>query len=131
MSTLLFAAVCSSPVLAEEDTPMMKEMEKSGKALKAMRKVDPSDWAALAALAKESREAFLRSMSYEASVIEEMLDGKEKQIASADSKRYLGLCYAALCELEIAYLKEDAALVEAAIDSYKSLKSDGHDLYTE
>lgn len=114
---------------ADEDTPMATEMKKASKALKMLRKTDPKDWTALAELAREAATAFLNSMSYEAALIKDMPDGEKKDLALADSKRMMGLCYAALCELEIAYLKKDAKLVKEAVSNYKDLKSDGHDEY--
>lgn len=115
---------------AEDETPMTTEMKIAGKALKKLRVTAPDDWTELAKLAKEAHEAFLRSMSYEADIIKYIKDEDKKKIALADSRRMMGLCYAVLCELEIAYLKKDKELVSVAYKKYKDLKSEGHELYT-
>lgn len=119
-----------STSVAEDETPMTKEMKTAGKALKKLRVTDAEDWTELAKIAKEANEAFLRSMSYDADIIKYLKDEGKKKIALADSRRMMGLCYAALCELELAYLKKDKELVDAAYKKFKDLKSDGHELYT-
>ena len=65
---------------AEDETPMTTEMKIAGKALKKLRVTDPDDWAELARLTKESHEAFLRSMSYEADIIKYIKDEDKKKI---------------------------------------------------
>ena len=57
--------------------------------------------------------------------------GDEKAKALADSRRLLGLSYAALCELEIAYLEKDPAKIEAAMTKVKGTKKEGHKKYTD
>jgi len=127
----LVASINSVNAGEDEDTPMEKSMTESSRGLKDLRRIPEGDWAALAAGAKKANESFLKSMQYSAKLIEDMEPGKEKDLALADSRRLLGLCYTALCELEIAYLKEDQEGVDAATDKWKALKKEGHKLYTE
>jgi len=60
-----------------------------------------------------------------------MPEGPEKEVALADSRRLMGLTYAALCELEIAYLKKDDKLIAELAQSWKDLKKEGHKSYTD
>lgn len=129
ISSAFFIGMTS--IHAEDDeTPMTKEMQGVSKAIKSIRKIDPANWSELAAAAKTAQDAFLRSMKYTAALVEGMEDGEAKDIAAADSRRLMGLCYAVLCELEVGYLKKDKELVDIAIKKYKELKSEGHENYT-
>lgn len=60
-----------------------------------------------------------------------MADGKDKAKALADYRRMMGLSYASLCELEIAYLEEDAEKVDAAMTKVKAGKKEGHKKYSD
>ena len=95
---------CGTAMADENDTPMTKEMKATSLALKSLRKIARDDWDGMAKAAREAHTALLKSMPEQAAIIKEMKDGKEKAIALADSRRILGLCYAALCELEIAFI---------------------------
>ncbi len=64
-------------------------------------------------------------------MVEEMKDGKEKTKAIADYRRLMGLSYAALCELELAYLEEDQAKVDAVMKKVKAGKKEGHKKYED
>ena len=115
----------------EKDTPMTTEMKAASKALKELRKIKPGDWEAMAKTVRASHTALLKSMSETAALVKEMKDGPEKAIATADSRKLLGLCYAALCELEIAYLKKDAAAAAKAMEKIKEIKKEGHEKYSD
>lgn len=123
-----------SPLFADGDhkhTEMGEEMETVSKSLKSLRKIAKDDYAAGAAAVQKAHVALLKSMSYTAAMVKEMPEGPEKAIALADSRRLLGLSYAALCELEVAYLKKDEALIKAAMDKVKASKKEGHKKYTD
>jgi len=115
----------------EEDTKMAQNMETVSKELKSLRKLPKDDFAAAAEAARKAHVALLSAMQYTAVMVEEMPAGVEKSKALADSRRLLGLSYAALCELEIAYLEKDPAKVAAAMTKVKGTKKEGHKKYTD
>lgn len=122
------------PVMADDDekkTPLAEAMEQTSDALKSLRKIDRADWAAGAAAARKAAEGAREGMAYVPVLIEEMEEGKEKAVALADFRRLMGLSYAALCELELAYLEKDQAKVEAAIKKIKAGKKEGHKKYED
>lgn len=110
---------------------MGKQMEEISDSLKALRKIEKDDYAQGATLVRTAHEAMLKSMVHQAALVKEMQDGPEKVKALADSRRLMGLAYAALCELEIAYLEKDDAKIEAAMDKVKGSKKEGHKKYTD
>lgn len=129
---LLIGVTLLTSLLAEEEkTPMQKEMGKASSALKSLRKIKKDDWAGMVQASRQAHEAFLKSMAYQSSFIKEMKEGKEKEVALADSRRLMGLSYAALCELEIAYLEQDQEKVAKAMKKIKALKKEGHEKYTD
>jgi len=129
---VLGAMVFTASAQAQDDeTPMTKEMSATSKALKSLRKIDLNDWDALAKAARDAHTAFLKSMPEVATMVKEMKDGPEKEKALADSRRLMGLCYAALCELELAYLAKDKAKVAAVMSKIKEVKKEGHEKYTD
>ena len=130
-TTLATLSLFSSVYAEQETTKMTEEMRTSNKALKKLRKIDKSDWDGMAAAAREAQAAFLKSMSYVPVVVKEMQDGPEKDKAAADARRLLGLGYAALCELEMAYLEKDQDMVDAALSKIKEVRKEGHDSYTD
>ena len=122
------------PVIAddgEEDTPLAKVMKESSKALKALRKMPKDDWDGGAKQARIAAEGIRKSMEFIPVMVKEMKDGPEKTKAIADYRRLLGLNYAALCGLELAYLEKDAAKVETAASAWKKLKKEGHKKYED
>lgn len=114
-----------------EHTPMEKEMKTVSDSLKSLRKIDKSDYAAGAEAVRKAHEAILRSMAYSPSLVNDMPDGDEKTIALADSRRLMGLTYAVLCEMEIAYTKKDDKLIGELASKWKELKKEGHKKYTD
>jgi len=114
-----------------EKTPMQKEMKTVSDSLKSLRKIDKADYAAGAEAVRKAHEAILRSMAYSPSLVNDMPDGEEKVIALADSRRLMGLTYAVLCELEIAYVKKDDKLIADLGSKWKELKKEGHKKYTD
>lgn len=106
-------------------------MKQASKALKALRKLPKDDWAGGAKAARTAADGIRRGMEFVPVMIKDMQDGVEKEKALADYRRLMGLNYAALCELELAYLEKDAAKVEAAAKSWKALKKEGHKKYED
>jgi len=115
----------------EESTPLVKAMEQTSDALKSLRKIDKSDWAAGAKAARTAADGIRKGMEFEPALVKEMPDGKEKTKAIANYRQMMGLSYAALCELEIAYLEEDQEKVDAAMSKVKAGKKEGHKKYTD
>ena len=126
-----FLGTASVIAADEEDTPMTKEMKEISSSLKSLRKIDKTDYAAGAAAVRKAHEATLRSMAYSPVLVKDMAEGSEKEIALADSRRLMGLTYAALCEMEIAYIKKDDKLIAELAKKWKDLKKEGHKAYTD
>ncbi len=128
---------CASAIAADDDadkTPMEKEMKIVSTKLKELRKMKKEDKAYYengAKAVREAHEALLRSMAFQPVLVKDMKDGDEKLIALADSRRLMGLTYANLCELEVAYLKKDEKLIGELASKWKSLKKEGHKKYTD
>lgn len=115
----------------ERKTPLAKEMKEASKALKALRKLPKDDWEGGAKLARAAAESIRKSMAFTPVMFKDMKDGLEKEKAVADYRRLMGLNYASLCELELAYLAQDPAKVEAATKKWKSIKKEGHKKYED
>jgi phosphoenolpyruvate-protein kinase (PTS system EI component) len=121
----------ASAIADDDHTPMEKEMKTVSDSLKSLRKIDKADYAAGAEAVRKAHAAILRSMAYSPSLVKEMKDGDEKTIALADSRRLMGMTYAILCEMEIAYVKKDDALIKDLTSKWKDLKKEGHKKYTD
>jgi len=126
-----FVGTASAIAEDENDTPMAKEMKEISANLKNLRRIDKGDYAAGAAAVRKAHEATLRSMAYSPALVKDMPEGEEKTVALADSRRIMGLTYAALCELEIAYLKKDDELIAELSRKWKDHKKEGHKKYTD
>lgn len=121
----------ASAIADDDHTPMAKEMKTVSDSLKSLRKIDKSDYAGGAEAVRKAHAAILRSMAYSPALVKDMKDGEEKTIALADSRRMMGLTYAVLCELEIAYIKKDDKLIGELATKWKDLKKEGHKKYTD
>lgn len=115
----------------EKESPLHESMEQSGRALKSLRKIEKGDWSAGAKAVHDAAEGILKGIPYTPELIKEMPEGKEKVMALVDYKRLMGLAYAALCELELAYLSENQAMVDEAMKKVKGLKKEGHKKYED
>ena len=122
-----------SPLQAQDDDqhPLGVEMDEISGGLKSLRKLARSDnkWADSAAAIRKARGHALKSITIVPKEVEALPDGPEKAKALADSARLMGMMYAALCELELAFLNEDEEAVEVAIDKCKDIKKEGHEKY--
>ena len=139
-SLLRLLSVCSICALStitpadadsDDDTPLTETMKQSSGALKSLRKIDKDDWAGGAEAARSAADGLRKGMGFIPILIEGMPDGKDKAKALADYRRMMGLSYANLCELEIAYLEEDAEKVDAAMTKVKAGKKEGHKKYSD
>ncbi|MBT8044750.1 MAG: hypothetical protein KJO79_07355 [Verrucomicrobiae bacterium] len=124
-------ALCSPVSADDDDTPLGKSMHQASKALKSLRKIEKNDWDAGAKAARSAADGIRKGMAYIPALVEEMPDGMEKTKAIADYRRLMGLSYAALCELELAYLEKDQAKVDAAMKNVKAGKKEGHKKYED
>jgi hypothetical protein len=116
---------------SDDDTPLAKTMEQSSDALKSLRKIDKDDWAGGAEAARSAADGLRKGMEFVPILIKGMPEGIDKAKALADYRRMMGLSYANLCELEIAYLEEDAEKVDAAMTKVKAGKKEGHKKYSD
>lgn len=129
---LAASVVFSAPIHAEEEeTPLEKTMEQTSRALKSLRKIDKSDWAAGAEAARKAADGIRQGMAYEPAIAKDITDAKEKAKAIADYRRLMGESYATLCELEMAYLEEDQEKVDAVTKKVKAGRKEGHKKYTD
>ena len=116
------------PVHAD-DTPLAEEMDVLSGSLKKLRKAETA--AEKVDLVHADQKATIKSLQYSPIVFNDIKDEKEKAKATADYKRLIGLTYAKLCELEMAYLAGDEEKADEIKGELKDLKKDGHEKYTD
>lgn len=116
------------PVHAD-DTPLAEEMDVLSGSLKKLRKAETA--AEKVDLVHAAQKATIKSLQYSPMVFKDIKDEKEKAKATADYKRLIGLTYAKLCELEMAYLTGDEEKADEIKGELKDLKKDGHEKYTD
>lgn len=130
-ATVAILLASSAVSLQADDTPLGHSMEDASAALKSLRKMDKSDWQGGAAAAHKAAKAILEGIQYEPLLVKEISDSNKKAAAMADYRRLMGLSYAALCQLESAYLAQNAEQVEEAMELIKQLKKEGHKKYED
>lgn len=116
------------PVHAD-DTPLAEEMDVLSGSLKKLRKAETA--AEKVDLVHAAQKSTIKSLQYSPIVFKDIKDEKEKAKATADYKRLIGLTYAKLCELEMAYLAGDEEKADEIKGELKDLKKDGHEKYTD
>lgn len=116
------------PVYAD-DTPLAEEMDVLSGSLKKLRKAETA--AEKVDLVHAAQKSTIKSLQYSPMVFKDIKDEKEKAKATADYKRLIGLTYAKLCELEMAYLAGDEEKADEIKGELKDLKKDGHEKYTD
>lgn len=116
------------PVHAD-DTPLAEEMDVLSGSLKKLRKAETA--AEKVDLVHAAQKSTIKSLQYSPMVFKDIKDEKEKAKATADYKRLIGLTYAKLCELEMAYLAGDEEKADEIKGELKDLKKDGHEKYTD
>ena len=116
------------PVHAD-DTPLAEEMDVLSSSLKKLRKAETA--AEKVDLVHAAQKSTIKSVRYCPMVFKDIKDEKEKAKATADYKRLIGLTYAKLCELEMAYLAGDEEKADEIKGELKDLKKDGHEKYTD
>ncbi|MGC6464043.1 MAG: hypothetical protein ACON5N_00485 [Akkermansiaceae bacterium] len=133
IKSLAIAAVMGfsiiAPSYADDETPLTQEMDKVSSSLKGLRKAET--FADKIKLAQDAQKATLKSLEYLPAIFKDVKDAKALAKGTADYKRLIGLTYAALCELELAFIAEDEAKADEIVDKLKELKKEGHREYTE
>lgn len=130
-SSLLVLPVVAQDEAEEQESPLYESMDEANKALKSLRKIEEGDWAAGASAARAAAAGILKGVIHIPVLVTEMPEGKEKEVALADYRRLMGLSYASLCELELAYLSEDQAVVDEVRAKVKEIKKEGHKKYED
>lgn len=133
-SLLLLSSLCSLLLLpvtavAQEDTPLAKQMEAMDDAYKAFRR--EKDPAKGAALAREAQDAALKGAAELPDLVKSMPDGDGKAIATAAYRKSMGKLFVTLCEVEEAFLAKDLEKVATLIETLKELKKEGHDQFMD
>lgn len=119
-----------TPSFADDDeTPLTEEMDTISGSLKGLRKAE--SFAAKIKLVQEAQEATIKSLAYLPAIFKDIKDPKELAKGTADFKRLIGLTYAALGELELAFIAEDEEKADEVVGKLKDLKKEGHKAYTE
>lgn len=128
--TLLAAFAITVPAFAEEDTPLGKEMEKIGKALKGVNRdlADASKKADNLKRIDEAKAANLAALKYE--------PAKTKEVPAADKAKFLAGYKAAMEEagkqldaLKVAVGAGKTDDAKAIMDKLNKTKKDGHKEY--
>ncbi|WP_018969479.1 hypothetical protein [Rubritalea marina] len=131
-ASVMGACVALLSVSAEaQHTQMGKDMETVSDNLKSLRKIPKDDFKAGAEAVRAARAAIYSSMNEVPEMIDYWKEGPKKDISKADSSRLMALSYAALCELEIAYLEEDPAKIKEVMKKIKAVKKEGHEKYSD
>ena len=112
-----------------DDTPLAEEMDVLSGSLKKLRKAETA--AEKVDLVHAAQKSTIKSLQYSPIVFKDIKDEKDKAKATADYKRLIGLTYAKLCELEMAYLAGDEEKADEIKGELKDLKKDGHEKYTD
>jgi len=129
---LLACAACLVlPAHAEkkEETPLGKQMEAMGHALKGFRK--ETDPAKCAALAREAQQAVAKGLLELPELVNKMPEGPDKAKAAAEYRKMMGKVYVSLCEVEEAYLAGNAEEAGRILGSMREMKKAGHDKFME
>lgn len=117
------------PTMADEDTPLAKQMEAMNDAYKAMRR--ETDPAKGAALAREAQAAMVKAIVETPTLVTDMPDGPEKAKASAEYRKMMGMLIATLGDMELAFLEGDMDKVKEVVDKMRESKKAGHDKFME
>lgn len=117
------------PTMADEDTPLAKQMEAMNDAYKAMRR--ETDPAKGAALAREAQDAMVKAIVETPTLVTDMPDGPEKAKASAEYRKMMGMLISTLADMELAFLEGDMDKVKEVVDKMRESKKAGHDKFME
>ncbi len=117
------------PCVAEEETPLGKQMEAMNDAYKAFRReTDPVKGAAQA---REAQQAALKSAAEVPTILTKMPDSPEKAKALLEYRKMIGKLFITFCEVEEAFLSGKIEEVAKIVESLKEQKKTGHDKFME
>lgn len=117
------------PGVAEEETPLGKQMEAMNDAYKAFRReTDPVKGAALA---RDAQQAALKSAAETPAMLSKMPDSPEKAKALVAYRKMIGNLFVSFCEVENAFLNGNIDEVAKIVESLKEQKKAGHDKFME
>jgi hypothetical protein len=126
---LASALMLPTPVRAEEDTPLAKEMEKVDEAFKGFRReTDPVKGAKAA---REAQEGVIKALAFTPALIEKMPAGEAKEKAIIGYRTQMGQLFVTFCEVEAAFVAKDLPGVAKLVESVKGAKKKGHDEFME
>jgi soluble cytochrome b562 len=123
---ILFAPLSA---MAEDDSPLAKQMEALNDAYKGFRK--EKDAAKGAVQAREAQLALARGFQETPPMLAKMPDGPEKTKAAAQYRAMMAATLVKLCEVEKLFLSGDLAGVEKLVAELKEMRNEGHDKFME
>ncbi len=128
---MLLATACliPTPVRAQEDTPLAKQMESLDDAYKAFRR--ETDPAKGAKAAREAQDSVLKAIPMVPAMLEAMPAGEAKEKALVSYRTQMGKLFVSLCEVESAFIAKDLAKVATLVDTLKGQKKEGHNEFIE
>ena len=128
---MLLATAClmPTPLRAEEDTPLAKQMEGLDDAYKAFRR--ETDPAKGAKAAREAQDSVLKAIPMTPAMLEKMPAGEAKDKAIASYRTQMGKLFVSLCEVEAAFIAKDLPAVAKLVDTLKGQKKEGHGEFIE
>ncbi|MFD2256067.1 cytochrome b562 [Luteolibacter algae] len=129
LSGLVASLMLSQPTMADDDTPLAKQMEAMNDAYKAMRR--EKDTAKGAALAREAQDAMIKAISEVPTMVSDMPEGAPKSKASAEYRAMTGQLIAILANIEVAFLDGDTDKVAELVTEMRESKKVGHDRFIE
>jgi soluble cytochrome b562 len=117
------------PTMADEDSPLAKQMDAMNDAYKAMRR--ETDPAKGATLAREAQDAMVKAITETPELVKAMPESPEKAKASAGYRKMMGSLISTLASMELAFLDGDMAKVKEIVESMREMKKEGHDKFME
>jgi len=125
-----FAAtlMIAMPVMADDDTPLAKNMEVVNDAYKAMRR--ETDPAKGAALAREAQDAVLKAITETPKLVKGLPEGEQAR-ATAEYRKMTALLIVTFAEMEIAFLDGDMDKVKELVTKIRESKKAGHEKFME
>jgi len=126
---LASALMLPTPVRAEDDTPLAKEMEKVDEAFKGFRR--ETDPAKGAKAAREAQEGVIKALAFTPALIEKMPAGEAKEKAIVAYRTQMGQLFVTFCQVEAAFVAKDLPGVAKLVEDVKGAKKKGHDEFME
>ena len=115
--------------IADEDSPLAKQMEALDDAFKGFRR--EKDAAKGAEQARAAQLALVRGFVETPPMLAKMPDGPEKAKAAAQYRAMMAAVLVKLCEVEQKFLAGDIAGVETLVAALKESRTEGHDKFME